>query len=51
MDKDTIVEAVRSEKCPMLDHLNMKEATKKEIVKALTEACCPVLEKLAGMDK
>jgi len=50
MDKDTIIEAVRSEKCPMLDHLNMKESTKKEIVEALVEACCPVLEKLAGIE-
>jgi len=34
----------------MLDHLNMKESTKKEIVEALVEACCPVLEKLAGIE-
>jgi len=49
MDKEVILEAVRSIKCPMLDEVDLKNATKSEIVEHLREACCPALEKLAGI--
>jgi hypothetical protein len=49
LDKEVILEAVRSEKCPMLDEMDLKKASKPEIVKHLREACCPALEKLAGI--
>jgi hypothetical protein len=49
MDKEVILEAVRSEKCPMLDEMDLKKASKPEIIKHLREACCPALEKLAGI--
>lgn len=49
MDKEVILEAVRSEKCPMLDEVDLKKASKIEIIKQLREACCPALEKLAGI--
>jgi len=49
MDKEYILEAVRSEKCPMLDEMDLKKTSKKEIITHLREACCPVLEKLGGI--
>jgi hypothetical protein len=50
LDKEVILEAVRSEKCPMLDEMDLKKASKPEIIKHLREACCPALDRLAGLD-
>lgn len=49
MDKDDIIDAVRSYECPMLDELDLKKTSKPELIKHLMEACCPALEKLANI--
>lgn len=49
MTKEEIVDAVEEAECPMLADLNLETISKPKLIKHLTDACCPVLEKLAGM--
>lgn len=49
MTKGEIVDAVEEAECPMLNDLNLETISKDKLIKHLTNACCPVLEKLAEM--
>ena len=49
MKKEEIVDAVKEAECPMLDDLNLETISKDKLIKHLTNACCPVLEKLAAI--
>jgi hypothetical protein len=50
LSKDEIIHAVHEEECPMLANLNLKTITKDKLIEHLKDACCPVLEKLAGIE-
>jgi hypothetical protein len=49
LSKDEIIHAVHESECPMLQDLNLKTITKENLIQHLSEACCPVLEKLSGI--
>ena len=49
LTKDQIIDAVQESQCPMLVDLNLKTISKDNLITHLSDACCPVLEKLAGI--
>jgi hypothetical protein len=50
LKKSDIIHAVNEEECPMLADLDLDDMTKEDIVDHLASACCPVLNRLAGIE-
>jgi hypothetical protein len=50
LKKEDIIHAVLEEECPMLADLDLDSMSKDDIVDHLASSCCPVLEKLSGID-
>jgi hypothetical protein len=50
LSKGTIISAVHEAECPMLADIDLETISKQNLIEHLTEACCPVLEKLAGAE-
>jgi hypothetical protein len=49
MSKDDIIHAVNEDECPMLADLDLDSMSKDDIIDHLASACCPTLERLAGI--